>query len=141
MLNPNIEILDHTADLAVRLHALDEKGLFELGAGTVYQLIGHLVPGTGAVKSYRMSLQANTWEELFHDWLAEILYWLQVREIMFHRYEFEILHDTCVKATAEGQKIDVEKSTFHTEIKAVTYHNLHIEKRPEGVTATVVFDV
>jgi SHS2 domain-containing protein len=141
MENPNIEILDHTADLALRLHAPDERGLFELGAEAVYQVIGQLVPGEGKSKTYRIALNANSWEEVFHDWLAEILYWLQVREVMFDRYEFEILTDTHIKATATGKKIDVEKSSFHVEIKAVTYHNLHLEKHPGEVTATVIFDV
>jgi SHS2 domain-containing protein len=139
--NPNIEILDHTADLAVRFRAPDDRGLFELGAQGVYQLIGQMVPGEGKSKTYRISLNANSWEEVFHDWLSEILYWLQVREVMFDRYEFEILTDKHIKATATGKKIDVEKSTFHVEIKAVTYHNLRLEKGPEEVTATVIFDV
>ncbi len=141
MLEPKIEILDHTADLALRLQAPDERSLFQLGAVAVYQQVGRIVPGTGESKIYRIALKAGTWEELFHDWLAEILYWLQVREIMFHRYDFEILNETHLKSVAEGKKIDVEKSAFQCEIKAVTYHRLKVEKIPEGVTATVIFDL
>jgi SHS2 domain-containing protein len=141
MLDPKIEILDHTADLALRLQAPEETSLFTLGADAVYQMIGALVPGKGEAKTYRIALNAGAWEELLHDWLSEILYWLQVREIMFHRYTFEVLTKTHIKATAEGKKIDVEKSAFHCEIKAVTYHHLKVEKKPEGVIATVIFDV
>ncbi|MFA5864945.1 MAG: archease [Phycisphaerae bacterium] len=141
MTREKIEILEHTADLAIRINAVDAKELFELGATAVYQLIGEPVRAAGESRVYSFSLQANSQEELLHDWLAEALYWFQVRQIVFERYEFEVLRPTHVKVKAEGWKIDVEKSIIHIEIKAVTYHNLHIKPNEEGLTATVIFDV
>lgn len=141
MSNPKIEMLEHTADLAVRISAANEIELFELGAAAVYELIGPPVPAEGEAKPCHLLLQAGGEEELFHDWLAEILYWFQVRQTFFERFDFETLRPTLLRATAHGRKIDVEKSTFHVEIKAVTYHHLRIEHRPQGLTATVIFDI
>jgi SHS2 domain-containing protein len=141
MTREKIEILEHTADLAIRINAVDTRELFELGATAVYQLIGEAVPVAGESKVYSLSLQANNREELFHDWLTEILYWFQVRQIVFDRYDFDVLRSTHIKVRAEGWKIDVEKSNIHIEIKAVTYHSLHITQDGEGLTATVIFDV
>jgi len=141
MTESRIEILDHTADLAVRIRARDDRELFTLGAQSVYRLIGEAVPSEAGPKPYRIGLQANGEEELFHDWLAEVLYWFQVREIAFESLTFETLSPTALKVTVLGRKIDVEKSEFRTEIKAVTYHGLAIERSSEGVTATVIFDV
>ncbi len=141
MFEDRIEILEHTADLAVRINADDEQELFALGAAAVYQLIGQLVPTEAPSTPYRIALQANTREELFHDWLAEVLYWFQVHNILFDRYHFEAMHPTSIKVTAEGRKVDVERSNIHIEIKAVTYHNLTVQPRANGWTATVIFDI
>lgn len=141
MQEQKIEVLDHTADLAVRIAAESERELFELGAAAVYQLIGRPVPAEAGSKPYPLALAANTREELFHDWLAEILYWFQVRQIMFEEFTFDSLDHYRLRATAQGRKIDVAKSEIRVEIKAVTYHNLHVEQTPEGWTATVIFDV
>jgi len=141
MQTEKIEILEHTADLSVRINAADEKELLELGADAVYQLLGQPVSSDLEPKPYPITLQANNYEELLHDWLAEVLYWTQVRQILFDRYEFQTLRPTTIKATAWGRKMDVEKSNIHIEIKAVTYHNLKIEQTPNGLTATVIFDI
>jgi SHS2 domain-containing protein len=141
MQKQKIEILDHTADLAIRIHAETTEELFRLGAAAVYQLIGRPIPSEGGPKPYSLALKANTAEELFHDWLAEILFWFQVRQIIFESFDFAVLDAGHLKATAQGRKLDVENSEIHVEIKAVTYHNLHIERSADGLTATVIFDI
>ena len=141
MAEQKIEILEHTADLAVRLTAEDQMQLFKLGAKAVYQLITENICLEGEPKKFPISLQANNIEELLHDWLAEVLYWFQVRQIIFDDINIEILTPTHLKIRAQGKKLNVEKSSFHTEIKAVTYHNLQVEKNQQGWTATVIFDV
>ncbi len=141
MARKQIEILEHTADIALRLNAKDLKGLFKLGGRALYEVIGEPVPLDEPGDNYELILQAGNREDLFHDWLMEILYWFQVRKVIFDKYKLIILNETRVKAIAHGRKIDTQKSRIHLEIKAVTYHHLKIEETQGGITATVIFDI
>jgi SHS2 domain-containing protein len=141
MVDEKIEILDHTADLAIRIHATDDRHLFELGAKGVYQAIGKVVAEDANSQKYTLELKAGNQEDLFHDWLAEILYYVQVQRIIFDRFNFETLSSTYLRIIAEGKPIDLSQSEFEAEIKAVTYHHLRIEHTPEGLNATVIFDI
>jgi SHS2 domain-containing protein len=141
MVDEKIEILDHTADLAIRIRADNDRHLFELGAQGVYQAIGKVVAEGVNPEEYVLELKAGSQEDLFHDWLAEILYYVQVQRIIFDRYNFESLSSTYLKVIAEGRSIDMNRTEFEAEIKAVTYHHLRIEHTPEGLNATVIFDI
>ncbi len=140
--NPKMEILEHTADLAIRIIANDYRELFEYAPSALYSLIGQIVIDTkNDIRQETISLQAGNWEELFHDWLSEILYCFEVREIVFEKCDFIVLKSEHLKANVECGKIDIRKSKIITEIKAVTYHNLKIEQKDEQIEANVIFDV
>jgi SHS2 domain-containing protein len=141
MVDEKIEILDHTADLAIRIHADNDHHLFELGAQGVYQAIGKVIAKDTACEKYTLELKAGNQEDLFHDWLAEILYYVQVQRIIFERFDFETLSSTYVKVIGEGRPVDLDRTEFEAEIKAVTYHHLQIEQTPKGLDATVIFDI
>ena len=135
-----IEVIEHTADVALRIRADRLESLFELGAQGLYQTIGQLM-GQGEVHAYQISLKAQSLEDLFHDWLGEVLYWFDVRQILFENFTFTVLHPHALEATLKGRKLDVKESKLRTEVKAVTYHNLKIEQSQGEVVATVVMDV
>jgi SHS2 domain-containing protein len=141
MANKKIEILEHTADLAVRINARDEPDLFETGAQAVYELVGQPVTTQAEPQDYPLEIEAGNREDLFHDWLAEILYFFQVRRVFFEGFRFEVLTPNHVKAVGRGRAIDVEKSHMRIEIKAVTYHHFRVESTPQGLIATVIFDI
>ncbi len=136
-----IEILDHTADLAMRIHAENKSDLFKLSARAVYQAVGKPIAQDIPGEKYTLELRAGNQEDLLHDWLAEILYYVQVRHILFDRFEFEAINDTYLKTVAEGRPLDLTRSEFEVEIKAVTYHHLKIEQTDQGLIATFIFDI
>lgn len=140
-MDEKIEILDHTADLAIRLHAENNHHLFELGPRGVYEALGKIVAQDTPTEKYTLELKAGNQEDLFHDWLVEILYYIQVQKILFERFDFETLSSTYLKAIGEGRPIDPGRTEWVTEIKAVTYHHLRIEHTPRGLIATVIFDI
>ena len=53
----------------------------------------------------------------------------------------ERLSDRKLQASVLGEKVDLERHTIYTEIKAVTFHGLSIEQRESGWEATVIFDM
>lgn len=140
MASGRIERIEHTADVAVRISADDLPALFDLAAQALYQVIGHLV-GQGESQTHRITLSASSVEDLFHDWLAELLYRFDVRQQVFDGFEFDVLTKHTLDVRATGRKFDADTSEIRTEIKAVTYHNLKIERCEDQFVVTVVLDV
>ncbi len=134
-------LIEHTADLGVRIKARDYNELFVSAPKILYELIGEIVVLENEVKEEKIILKANDWETLLHDWLSEALYWFDVRERVFEDIRFEILKETYLEARITPKKLDLEKTVIRTEIKAITYHNLKIVQTTEGIETTIIFDI
>lgn len=134
------EIIEHTADVALRIRGETIEGVFEQAARGLYQIIGELA-GKGDRREYVIALTADSVENLFHDWLAEVLYWFDVREIIFDTFEIHVSDERSLKASVVGRQLDVDHSRIFTEVKAVTYHHLKIGHCGRELVATVVLDV
>lgn len=143
MFDPPLEVtlLEHTADLGVRIHAADFTALFVSSPQVVYNLIGTPLPLKDSEETSRLTLKASGWEDLFHDWLAEILYWFDVRQVLFQQCTFSVLRENHLEVEVRSARLDVENSEISTELKAVTYHELKISGTSSGLEATVIFDV
>jgi SHS2 domain-containing protein len=143
MADEKIEFLEHTADIAVRIHAKNECALFELAAQAVYSILARtiVVNNESPTESITIEIRAANLEDLFHDWLAEILFYFQTRNLYFEKFRIETLTENYFKTVAEGKKINTNKTDVTMEIKAVTYHRLKVDRTPQGLTATVIFDI
>ena len=135
-----IELIEHTADVAMRVTAGDLPSLFELAVEGLYQIVGQL-RGTGELHEYQISLSAEGLDDVFHDWLAEVLYSLDVRKTVIQQCEFHHITERGMEAKVVGRQLDTGRSIIRTEIKAVTYHHLVIRRIGEEFVVTVVFDV
>jgi len=75
-------------------------------------------------------------ESLLVAFLSELVYYQEQENLAFDVFDLGVAPQR-LKVQMEGAPItSVEKA-----IKAVTYHNLNIEKTPEGFETTIVFDV
>lgn len=136
----NIEVIEHTADVALRVQSQSMLELFELAARGFYQIVGR-VEGRDSPRQEVVELAASSYEDLLHDWLAEVHYWLDVRQTVFDEISFTALHERGLIAEVAACRFDPKRSRIRTEIKAVTYHNLEIRQEDGLLTVTVVFDV
>jgi SHS2 domain-containing protein len=129
--------LDHTADLAIELWAPDEPALLVEGARALVELLtdGATVDGTTARV---VALEALDAEDRLVRWLAEVLYLATTEGFLVCDAALE-LSGSRLRGTVRGQADAAERLV--TEIKAVTYHDLRLERGPAGFRARVVFDV
>ena len=142
MCKPKVEIIEHTADLAILISAKDYYELFSCAPSVLYSIIGHIeINECTNPQEETISLQAGNKEELFHDWLTEILYYFEVRQLIFEECLFSVLKAERLESHIKSRKIDIHKSKIITEIKAVTYHDLKIEEKDGNIQARVIFDV
>jgi SHS2 domain-containing protein len=139
----NYELIEHTADIGIRVGGANLAELFSRAAEAMFDIIAEekspLQPvAKSAVKSL-IKLKADSREELFIDWLNELLSLSTTKEVIFSGFKFKKVQDNALEAELIGQNI--ENYQVKTEIKAATHHQLRIEKITGGWQAEVIFDV
>ena len=133
----NFEEIEHTADNALRIFG---ASLQELFIGAAQGMTDLMVPDKSKVSVEAekfIELEAIDAEDLLVQWLSELAFWAEAEMLIFTQFRIQNLTATHLQATISGGKV----SGFEKHIKAVTYHNLKINKTPQGLEATVVFDV
>ncbi len=127
--------IEHTADWALTVFAPDLAGLLEQAARGMTSLSGvALLPEPRGVRV--LSVVGYDPEHLLVKFLTEILYFGEEDGIGFDEFAVT-LDNLSLTATLTGAPIASQQK----EIKAVTYHNLHIQTTDRGLETTIVFDV
>jgi len=127
--------ISHTADWALKVWAPDLTGLFEQAAQGMYALLQvRLQPG-GRYEC-PVDLNAEDAEGLLVSFLSELLYLTEQEGLGFDRFDL-VIEDGHLSGTMIGAPVESQAK----EIKAVTYHNLVIQKTERGLETTIVFDV
>jgi SHS2 domain-containing protein len=132
-----IEIIDHTADWAIRVTAADLQALFRLAAeGMALLMVG---PGgsPGAAEVRLVALEAYDVESLLVAWLGELAYFAERDQFVGREFEVWAVSPTALEASVRGGR----SNEIQKHIKAVTYHGLEVRQTAGGVEATFVFDV
>ena len=141
--NPSVktfEILEHTADLKVRVRGNGLGELFKNAGLAIFQIAAERQIIKDKKKHrFSISQDAKNTEELFVNWLNELLSLSAAKEVIFEDITINKLNEKELKAEAVGSAIKNYK--VNTEIKAATYHGLKIEKIDYRWQAEVIFDV
>jgi SHS2 domain-containing protein len=136
---PRYEVLSHTADTGIVAYGATLEEVFETAAFAMFDLMFGIAGRDGA-ESIDVEVAATTMEELLVDWLSDLLFEAETRDLAFCRFEIETIGDGRVKGRASGIP-SAELELVGPPIKAVTYHGLAIEGLPKRLSARVVFDV
>ena len=131
------EEVEHTADRALRIYGRDLSDLFVNAAAGMNSLMGAGPSGEGGGVAKRIDLEAVDAEGLLVAWLSELAFWAETESLVFDRFDFEELSPARLRAVAHGGRVPA----LEKHVKAVTFHNLAIDRIPEGLAVTVVFDV
>lgn len=139
-MSPFLEV-DHTADWALRVWAATLPELFVDAARGMYALAGVSAEARprerGELQVRRVGVEGGDYESLLVSWLQELLYHTESEGLAFFEFRIEALEPGRLAAAAWGAPGD----RLEKVIKAVTYHDLNIRETPEGLEATIVFDV
>jgi SHS2 domain-containing protein len=134
------ETFDHTADLGLRIVAADLSTLFaEAGLALQSALVED--PGTiAAVRSVAIQLPPDDLDYLLFDWLKALLYHFEEERLLFCRFDVKV-DEKGLTAVAQGEPFDAARHELSHEVKAITYHELKVEKAPDGWLAEVIVDI
>lgn len=126
----------HTADWAIAVDAPDARTLFANAAAAMYALQG-ADPARPIALARAVNVVADDPAELLVAWLNRLLLGQELDGAMYTRFELSELSPRGLRGVAYGYA----GAPGHTEIKAVTYHDLHLARKADGWEATVTFDV
>jgi protein archease len=135
--------IPHTADWSVHVWAEDLPSLFAESARAMNTLAGIVIGKSPRVKRI-FEADGSDAESLLVAFLSELVYEQEQENGAFDTFELKI--EEPVETASMGQKLKVEMEgaeiiSVDKAIKAVTYHNLKIEKTNRGFETTIVFDV
>jgi len=133
------EIIEHTADVAIEAYGSTREELFANAALGMFTIIGD-TDKVAPAESRLIEVHADGPELLLADFLAELLYQLDVSHFVLHHATVESVTDTDVRAMVYGEPLGPHHELF-TDIKAVTHHRLKVERCDSGWRATVLFDI
>ena len=129
------EEVSHTADWSARIWAEDLPALFKEAARAMNSLSG-TVAGQGPRVQKTFQAEGPDAESLLVAFLSEVLYYQEQEGLAFDTFDLRVASQW-LKVEMEGAQIAASEKA----IKAVTYHNLKIEKTNRGLETTIVFDV
>lgn len=136
----DFEILNHTADIRLKVKGSSLKELFQNAAKGMFSSVVSL-EAIKKNKSISVELGALSKEDLLIDWLNELLFQSQTKRMLFGEFLIEKITPTHLKAKVWGEKIDKKRHHLKSEIKAATYHELLIEQDKNGWWTYIIFDV
>jgi SHS2 domain-containing protein len=98
-------------------------------------------PGEGVGgEPFRIDVHAPTLEDLLVDWLSTLLYEAESRDLALRSFGIDDVDEHHLSGWAQGVPTD-RMELIGPPVKAVTYHDLVVEKTSTGWRTLVVFDV
>ncbi len=140
------EVIEHPADVGFLAYG---GSLEELFTNAALAMLTLACEPAGIEERERREIAATgaDLEALLYAWLAEILAIADAEQIFFRRAEVTDLHPPGqgvagrVRGAVHGEKYDKQRHRAGTYIKAVTYHQLRVERTADGWRAQVYLDV
>ncbi|MCS7232120.1 MAG: archease [Elusimicrobiota bacterium] len=139
------KLIEHTADVGIKVSAKTLKELFENCAYGMYNIICENFHNIEKKEKYQSTLKESDLESLLVSFLNDLLYQTSVTKIVF--CDFKVLDLKNEKNFAEvsfsclGEKYNREKHGKLFELKSATFHNLKIKKFLSFYKTTVIFDI
>ena len=134
------EVIEHTADIGIRVKAKSLKQLFVNAGLAIFDIIAEK-KSSPKPKQEKISIRqrGENIEELLVNWLDELLFLTATREIVFTGFSIKKIDAGLVEAV--GTAVAGKNYRINTEIKAATYHKLKVSKTKSGWQAEVILDV
>ncbi len=129
----------HQADIGIKATADSISKAFEDAALALTAIVTE-PKKVDAVECVEIECSAEDDELLLVNWLSSIIYEMDVRKMLFSRFEVEIENLT-VRAKIWGEKINQIKHSPAVEPKAVTYNQLSVKEENGKWTVQCVIDV
>ena len=134
----NYEILDHTADLKLRVYG---NNFTEILANSAYAVSDLLLPGDIMQdRNFKFEITGNTEDQILIRLLNELVYILQTKKLLFKHFDIKNSGKNLYSVRCRGTILK-DPDEINYDIKGVTYHDLIIEKTGNKLKAEFVIGV
>lgn len=138
----SIETFDHTADVGLRIRALDLDDLFRTAAEGMFD---YIVVNRGDVKASEresFALEGEDSGDLLALWLNELIFRSETQHRLYSKFDVKVLDEgRKLEAIIDGETIDRDRHVLDHEVKAVTRHALKIDRDGADWVAEMILDI
>jgi len=134
------KIIDHTGDMGIIIYGGDLRELFLNAGRAFFSLITHL----NRIRStfeHTIVLKSENLDELMVTWLGELLYLFDAKGMLLKKFDLDEINKHGLKAVVRGESFQPERHVIKREIKAVTYHQVKVEKKGGTWEGRIIFDL
>jgi SHS2 domain-containing protein len=140
-MKPRYEVIEHPSDVGFDLRSPSRERLMADATLVYYDMLVGL-DRIEAGEERVVEVSGSDDPDLLVALLSQCLYMTEVDQLVFAEADVESLRDHRIRLVMRGERIDPERHPFDLGIKAITYHDLHVEACPDGTWhARVVFDI
>ena len=134
------ETFEHTADLGLRVRAINLPELFaDAGRGLTSMIVADL-DEVRLVEEHRVQIDEIDRDYLIFDWLSELLYLYESKHLLLRDFDVQ-LTSSGLTAIARGEPLDLQRHVVDHEVKAITYHELKLQPTADGWLLEVIVDI
>ena len=123
----NFEYFDVTADIGFRSYGKNLNEAFENAGLAIFNIISD-TEDINPTDEISFEITSEDEVSLLYDYLEELLFYHEVEFMLFSEFHVEIDENLHLKATIKGEPINWDKHERKTEIKAITFHKMHVKK-------------
>ena len=139
-MKPTYTLLDHTADLRIRVGGTDPAELYANAGLALFDLIAGSYPRSTETW-LSVSVSGEDRADLLVNFLRELLYRWNGEAELVTSIGIEAISEARADARIGLVAYQPDVHVIAHEIKAVTYHQIEVVRTDAGWQATVVFDI
>lgn len=142
--NSGFTEIEHTADLGIEVTGDSLNNLFYNAAQGFYAVSAGAL-NLNAKDPLKISVKAESTEDLLVSFLNELNYYLQVKNKLYGEIIDIIIEERNGRfflfCSGRVMRLNSAQKEELTEIKSVTYHQLKIERKEDGYYTKIFFDI
>lgn len=132
------QILDHKADLKIKVFGKTKKELFENAMVGMFESAQYQPKLKSKEVKVKIKINSTNLSFLLIDFLNELLYLSETRKEVYQKINFNKLSKREIEAELIGKKL----KRMGVHIKGATYHDLDIRRgKDKSWQATILFDI
>lgn len=137
MSRKTFDVIESTSELCLRVYGYNQAELFRHALKAMFVSVEPRYDETSPKTSHQIVIKAADQESLLIDFLSESLALSDIHAEAYEEVHFLEISEQNLVAELVGRKI----VSFGCEIKAVTYHDVHIKPYQDGLVVDIVLDI
>lgn len=127
--------------MGIRVFADTPEALLWPAAAGLYAAFGELAANQAELTPLTFQSQGRDDAVLLRDFLTELLILFEREQKMLVCIESASFGDGNLTVSGKTADVDLKRSVYCREVKAITYHDLGIRKTERGYEATLIVDI